>query len=48
MRLGRTGLMVSAVGFGGIPLQRVTKVQAVAVVRGWLDLGMTFLDTANA
>ena len=48
MRLGRTGLMVSAVGFGGIPIQRLTNDQAVAVVRRCLDLGMTFLDTANA
>lgn len=48
IRLGRTGLMISAVGFGGIPIQRLTDDQAVAVVQHCLDLGITFLDTANA
>lgn len=40
--------MVSAVGFGGIPIQRLSDEQAVTVVRHCLDLGVTFLDTANA
>ncbi|HJX37759.1 MAG TPA: aldo/keto reductase [Anaerolineae bacterium] len=48
IRLGRTGLMVSAVGFGGIPIQRLSDEQAVAMVRHCLNLGITFLDTANA
>ncbi|MBE6561509.1 MAG: aldo/keto reductase, partial [Ruminococcaceae bacterium] len=26
--LGKTGLSVSAVGFGGIPIQRITKEEA--------------------
>jgi predicted aldo/keto reductase-like oxidoreductase len=47
IRLGRTELMVSAVGFGGIPIQRLSHQEAVAVVRHCLDLGVTFLDTAN-
>ena len=45
--LGRTGLTVSAVGFGGIPIQRVSEDDAVAVVRRALDLGVTFIDTAS-
>jgi predicted aldo/keto reductase-like oxidoreductase len=47
IRLGRTGLEVSRVGFGGIPIQRLTEAEAVRVVQRCLDLGVTFLDTAN-
>lgn len=47
VELGRTGLRVSEVGFGGIPIQRLGHDDAVAVVRGCLDLGVTFLDTAH-
>ena len=47
MRLGRTGLQVSKVGFGGIPIQRLTQSEAVNVVRRCLELGVTFLDTAH-
>jgi predicted aldo/keto reductase-like oxidoreductase len=47
-RLGKTGLEVSRVGFGGIPIQRLTEDEAVRVVRRCLDLGVTFIDTANA
>lgn len=47
-RLGKTGLKVSIVGFGGIPIQRLTEDEAIKVVQRCLDLGVTFLDTANA
>ncbi|MHB1295352.1 MAG: aldo/keto reductase [Anaerolineae bacterium] len=47
IRLGRSDLLVSEVGFGGIPIQRVREDEAVAVVRRCLDLGVTFLDTAT-
>jgi hypothetical protein len=47
VRLGRTGLMVSALGFGGIPIQRLTTAEAVAVVRASLDAGINLLDTAH-
>jgi predicted aldo/keto reductase-like oxidoreductase len=47
VRLGKTGLMVSAVGLGGIPIQRPTEEEAVEVVRRCLDLGVNFIDTAN-
>jgi predicted aldo/keto reductase-like oxidoreductase len=46
--LGNTGLKVSVVGFGGIPIQRLSDQEAVAVISHCLDLGVTFLDTANA
>ncbi len=44
--LGRSGLEVSGVGFGGIPIQRVTEDEAVRAIRRALDLGVTFIDTA--
>lgn len=44
--LGKSGLEVSAVGFGGIPIMRVSEDEAVRTVRRALDLGVTFLDTA--
>ncbi len=47
IRLGKTEMMVSRLGFGGIPIQRDTEEEAVAVVRRCLDLGITHLDTAN-
>lgn len=47
VRLGRTGLFVSRIGFGGIPIQRLSESEAIAVVRGCLDLGVTFVDTAH-
>jgi predicted aldo/keto reductase-like oxidoreductase len=48
IRFGKTGLMVSRVGFGGIPIQRLSKAEAVSVVNGVIDLGVNFIDTANA
>ncbi|MBC7234559.1 MAG: aldo/keto reductase [Chloroflexi bacterium] len=47
LRLGRTNLMVTAVGFGGIPIQRLNEEDAVAVVRHSLDLGINWIDTAH-
>jgi predicted aldo/keto reductase-like oxidoreductase len=47
IELGATGLVVSELGFGGIPIQRLSHAEAVSVVRKCLDLGITFLDTAN-
>src|SRR4030043_929669 len=41
-------MLVSRLGFGGIPIQRLNEDEAVAVVKKCLDLGITFLDTANA
>jgi predicted aldo/keto reductase-like oxidoreductase len=48
LRLGKSELMVSRIGFGGIPIQRLTEEEAVSVVSTCVDLGITFLDTANA
>lgn len=47
VRLGKTDLMVSRIGFGGIPIQRLSESDAIGVVRRCIDLGINFLDTAN-
>ena len=47
VKLGRTNLEVSLIGFGGIPIQRLTEAEAIRVVQRTLDLGVTFIDTAN-
>jgi hypothetical protein len=46
--LGKTGLRVSEIGFGGIPIIRLGTDEAVAVLRRAFDHGVTFYDTANA
>jgi hypothetical protein len=46
IRLGKTDMMVSKLGFGGVPIQRVSEDEAVAVIKRCLDLGITFFDTA--
>ena len=48
IRLGKTEMMVSRLGFGGIPIQRVSEDEAVTVVKGCLELGIKYFDTANS
>ena len=45
--LGRTGLRVRTMGFGGIPIQRVSEEEAVAVVRRCHEHGLNYYDTAR-
>jgi uncharacterized protein len=45
--LGRTGLEVYRLGFGGIPIQRVTEQEAVATVLHAIETGVDFIDTAR-
>lgn len=47
MRLGKTDLEVSRVGFGGIPIQRPPFNEAVATINKALDLGVNFIDTSR-
>jgi len=47
VRLGRTNLKVTRLGWGGIPIQRVEESQAVSVVRAVVDMGVDLLDTAR-
>ncbi len=46
IELGKTGLQVSRVGFGGIPITRVSKEDAVRLLRKAFDAGINFVDTA--
>lgn len=45
--LGKTGLKVSAVGLGGIPIQRTDVQEARDVVKECIAQGINFLDTAR-
>ena len=47
VRLGKTGLFVSEVGFGGIPIMPLSLDEGVSVVRHCFEQGITFFDTAN-
>ncbi|HHX92112.1 MAG TPA: aldo/keto reductase [Clostridiales bacterium] len=47
VRLGKTGLKVSAVSFGGIPIQRCTADEAAVIVDKLDEVGMNFIDTAR-
>ena len=47
-QLGKTGLEVSELGFGGIPILRLESGEAEKIIRHAFDRGITFYDTANA
>ena len=50
--LGKSGIRVSAIGLGGMPLSisdtRPSEVDAIAVIQHAVACGITFLDTADA
>ena len=45
--LGKTGLKVSRMGFGGIPIQRTDAEGAKAVIRYLMEQGVNYIDTAR-
>lgn len=45
--LGNTGLKVSRLGFGGIPIQRITQEEATALIRKLPEYGINYIDTAR-
>ena len=45
--LGKTGIKVNVLGFGGIPIQRISEKGAIKVVSHCYDLGINFFDTAR-
>jgi predicted aldo/keto reductase-like oxidoreductase len=45
--LGKSGLKVSVIGFGGIPVQRISKEEAIKVIDRAEALGINFIDTAR-
>lgn len=46
-RLGKTELKVSLIGFGGIPIQRVSMEESARVIHRAEELGINFIDTAR-
>ncbi len=48
MNIGRTGLEAFRLGFGGIPIQRVSEKQAVETVVHAVRQGVDFIDTSRA
>ena len=46
--LGTTGLQVTLLGFGGIPISRLSQRQAAKVVKRALAQGINYFDTARA
>ncbi len=50
-QLGKTGVFVSAIGLGGMPMSlsdRPSESQSVNVIHRALDLGITIIDTADS
>ena len=45
--LGKTGLNVSRMGFGGIPIQRIDAEGTKTLMRKLLDAGVNYIDTAR-
>lgn len=46
-KLGRTGIQVSIVGFGGTWISQLSMDEAVKVVRRAFELGINYFDTAK-
>jgi uncharacterized protein len=47
MMLGNTGIEAVRLGFGGIPIQRISETQAIEVVKYALEKGIDFIDTSR-
>lgn len=45
--LGKTGMKVSRVGFGGIPIQQLEQNKVDAIIAKCLEVGINFFDTAR-
>lgn len=46
--LGSTGIVTPQNGFGALPIQRISKDEAIHLLRRAHDAGVTFFDTARA
>ena len=47
VEFGRTGMKVSKVGFGGIPIQRIDQEAANALIDALIEYGVNYIDTAR-
>lgn len=45
--LGKTGMQVSVIGFGGIPIQRLSQEEATCIILECKNQGINFIDTAR-
>lgn len=45
--LGKTGLRISRIGFGGIPIQRIDKEGTRSLMKELLEAGVNYIDTAR-
>ena len=45
--LGKTGLQISRMGFGGIPIQRIDAEGTKALMKQLMDEGVNYIDTAR-
>ena len=45
--LGKSGLKISRLGFGGIPIQRIEAGETKPLMRQLLDAGVNYIDTAR-
>ena len=45
--LGKTGLTISALGFGGIPIQRIAAAGTAALMRKVMEAGVNYVDSAR-
>ena len=45
--LGKTGLKISRMGFGGIPIQRIDAEGTKVIMHQMKDAGINFIDTAR-
>ena len=46
--LGNTGLRISRMGFGGIPIQKIDAEGTKTVIHKLLEMGVNYIDTARA
>ncbi|MDD3170766.1 MAG: aldo/keto reductase [Bacilli bacterium] len=46
-KLGKTGLYVSEIGLGGIPIQRTTQEEVNKIIDELINQGINFIDTAR-
>ena len=45
--LGKTGLRISAMGFGGIPIQRIDAAGTKPLIHRLMEAGVNYIDTAR-
>ena len=48
VQLGQTGLKISRLGFGGIPIQRIDQPGTRELLKAAHEAGINYIDTARA